>query len=96
MQKLLINAQVVAVPPTNLRQLFMQTRIYDIKCNRYNCCICVQKTGLFQVIGCVYRINCEECNGFYIGETMQNLYLRYAYHLGDMCHPQKQRPYVRG
>ena len=49
-----INAQVFAILPTNLRQLFMKTRIYDMKCNRDNCCICVNKNGLFQVKGCVY------------------------------------------
>ena len=36
------------------RQLFMKTRIYDMKCNRDNCCICVNKNRLCQVKGCVY------------------------------------------
>ena len=94
-KKLHINAKVVAIPPTNLRQLFMLRRICDIKCNRYNCYICVDKDRLCQVKGCVYRICCDECrpNGFHISETMQPLYLRYAQHLGDMRHPQKQRPW---
>ena len=67
LKELHINAQVVAIPPTNLRQLFMKTRIYDMKCNRDSCCICINKNGLCQVKGCVYRINCVECNDFYIG-----------------------------
>ena len=71
----------------------MQTRIYDIKFNRCNCCVCVNKNGLCKVKGCVYGINCDERNGFYIGETMQPLYLRYAQLLGDMRHPQRQRPW---
>ena len=93
LKELHINAQVVAIPPTNLRQLFMKTRIYDMKCNRDNCCICVNKNGLCQVKGCVYRINCVECNDFYNGETTQPLYLRYVQHLGDMCHLQRQHPW---
>ena len=93
LKELCINAQVVAIPPTNLRQLLMKSRIYDTQCNRDNCCICINKNGLCQVKGCVYRINCVECNGFYIGETMQPLHLRYAQHLGDMRHPQRQRPW---
>ena len=88
MKELHINAQVVAFPPTNLRQLFMQTRIYDIKCNLYTYCISLNKNGLCQVKGCVYRINCDECNGFNMGETIQHLYLRYVQHLGDMRHPR--------
>ena len=93
LKELHINAQVVAIPPTNLRQLIMQTRICDNKCNRYNCCICVNKNGLCQVKGCVYRINCDECNGFYISETMQPLYFHFTQHLGDMRHLQIQRPW---
>ena len=41
-----------------------------MKCIRNNCCICVNKNGLCQVKGYVYRINCVEYNDFYIGETM--------------------------
>ena len=58
LKELHINAQVVAIPPTNLRQLFMKTRIYDMKCYRDNCCISVNKNGLCQVKDYVYQINC--------------------------------------
>ena len=51
--------------------------------------MCVNKNGLCQVKGCVYRVNCDECNGFYTGE--QPYYFRYAQHLVELSHPQKQR-----
>ena len=95
LKELHINAQVVAIPPTNLRQLFMKTGVYDMKCNRDNCCVSVNKNVLCQVKGFVYRINCVECNDFYIGETMQHLYLRYVQHLSDMRHLQGQRSWSK-
>ena len=92
-----IIAQIIITTPLTLRKLFIKLRIYDNKCTRISCDICDKKNskmdGICQIKGCAYRIDCTECGQFYIGETMQPLYMRYNQHKGDIRHPDRQKPW---
>ena len=83
-----IKAQIVITTPLTLRKLLIKSRIYEYKCTRISCDICDKTSskmdGICQIKGCVYRIDCIECGQFYIGETMQHLYMRYNQHKGDI------------
>ena len=49
--------------------------------------------GICQIKGCVYRIDCIECGQFYIGKTMQSLYMRFNQHKGDIRHHDRLKPW---
>ena len=46
-----------------------------------------------QIKRCVGRVDCIECGQFYIGETMQTLYMRFNQHKGDIRHHNRLKPW---
>jgi hypothetical protein len=94
--RLEIPAQIVITSPLSLEKLLIKSRIYDNNCPKQFCDICNSnnnKDGTCQIKGCIYKIVCNACGLFYIGETMQPLYMRYGQHLGDIRHPERQKPW---
>ena len=77
--------QLVTVPGVKLIDILCSSRPYDRQsCNYTNCIICplIINSDRFDCStrNIVYRINCNICNEFYIGETYRPSHDRFSEH----------------
>ena len=80
-RKLPVN--VIFTPGTKLRDLFCSSRPHDgRKCNTTNCQVCPRMPeGQSCAIMCpVYKITCQHCGEFYVGETCRCTHDRVGEH----------------
>ena len=84
---------LVIMPPPNLRQKLVSSRIYDKTCTARDCIICpTNKPGACARTGCVYQILCE-CGESYVGETGRPLHIRIKEHLRALNRPELRSYY---